>query len=180
MGDAVDQVRRHAAIVPRRAKVRPNDHCVDCRLEFKGGIAVPRQVVQFVQRRADGVASPTPQESSIGEFAGSATLIERLPQSWQTILKRDRSRVAVSSAFIMLKLINTRLRRPGRPCRGPSNGDDRPPNASVSKIGALRDVRALRCGALSMARTRRPCDAHKPLRREWSPRTQNREMRLFR
>src|SRR6266851_2568126 len=80
----------------------------------------------------------------------------------------------------MLKLINTRLRRPGRPCRGPSNGGVRPPNASVSKIVPLRDARALRRGALSTARTRRPCDAHKPLRRKWSPRTQNREMRLFR
>ncbi len=41
-----------------------------CRLEFKDIIAVPRQVVQFVQGPADGVASPTPHESGVRRICG--------------------------------------------------------------------------------------------------------------
>ena len=45
-----------------------------CRLEFKYIIAVPRQVVQFVQRPADGVALPTPHESGIRRICGICDL----------------------------------------------------------------------------------------------------------
>src|ERR1700730_14331974 len=108
---------------------------------------------------------------ALGEFVGSATFDRETAAILANDLETRCSRVGVSSALIMLKLINTRLRTPGRPCRGSFNGDDRPPNASVSKIGAMRHARAFRRGLLSTAHTRRPCDAHKPLRPEWSLQT---------
>jgi hypothetical protein len=56
-----------------------------CRLEFKEVIAVPRQVVQFVQRPADGVASPTPHDSSIRRICG----IRDLNRETAAILAND-------------------------------------------------------------------------------------------
>ncbi len=56
-----------------------------CRLEFKDVVAVPRQVVQFVQRPADSVASPTPHESGIGRICG----IRDLDRETAAILAND-------------------------------------------------------------------------------------------
>jgi hypothetical protein len=56
-----------------------------CRLEFKDIIAVPRQVVQFVQRPADGVASPAPHESGIRRICG----IRDLDRETAAILAND-------------------------------------------------------------------------------------------
>jgi hypothetical protein len=56
-----------------------------CRLEFKDIIAAPRQVVQFLQRPADSVASPTPNESGIRRICG----IRDLDRETAAILAND-------------------------------------------------------------------------------------------
>jgi hypothetical protein len=144
-GDAADRVRRIAARGPSRNKTGRNDYCLadwnsnTRRARSCNSSSVPRTALHRPHRT----------RVALGEFAGSATLIERLPQSSQTILKRHGSRAAVSSALIVLKLVNTRLRRQGRPCRGPSNGGDSP--SVQTRLGA---VRALQCGKQKTARRR--------------------------
>jgi len=56
-----------------------------CRLEFKDIIAAPRQVVQFLQRPADSVASPTPNESGIRRICG----IRDLDRETAAVLAND-------------------------------------------------------------------------------------------
>jgi hypothetical protein len=52
-----------------------------CRLEFKDIIAAPRQVVQFIQRPADSIASPTPHESG--------KQVPRLDRETAAVLEND-------------------------------------------------------------------------------------------
>jgi hypothetical protein len=86
MGGAADRVRRNAAVVPTpRQGAAEMIIALTCLLEFKDIIAVPRQVVQFVQRPADSVASPTQHESGIRRICG----IRDLDRETAAILAND-------------------------------------------------------------------------------------------